>query len=145
MIQVFNKNYQNRFTSEVNYYVTIQNYGMKPYLQTIYENITDYTHYISKYTIFLNFNPRHKDKIEVEVLTYSPHIITKIKSKRKLAILTKFVFHVIMMHNDVNITKSINKVTYYNNGQEIMLSPNSFLSSYYGLVPSFNKIIQELK
>jgi hypothetical protein len=145
MIQVFSKKYENKFTSEVTYFFSIQNHGTRPFLQTVYENISDYGYYFSRYTIELNFYPRHKDKIEVEVLTYSPHIITKIKSKRKLAIFTKFVFHIIMMHNDVNITKSINKVMYHNNGQEITLSPNSFLKSYYGLVPYFYKIIQESK
>jgi hypothetical protein len=145
MIQVFNKTYQNRFVSEVTYYVMIQNHGIKPYVQTVYENITDYTHYVSKYTIFLNFHPRNKDKIELQVLKYSPDVINEIKSKRKLAILTKFVFYIILKNNDVNITKSISKVVYHDNGQDINLSANAFLKSYYRLVPRFQKIIQELK
>ena len=145
MIQVFNKTYQNRFVSEVTYYVMIQNHGIKPYVQTVYENITDYTHYVSKYTIFLNFHPRNKDKIELQVLKYSPDVINEIKSKRKLAVLSKFVFHLILKNNDVDITKSICKVTYYNNGQDINLSVNAFLKSYYKLVPRFTQIIQESK
>jgi len=145
MIQVFNKTYQNRFVSEVTYYVMIQNHGIKPYVQTVYENITDYSHYFSKYTLFLNYYPKHKDKIEVEVLKYAPKVLTQIKNKRKLAILTKFVFHVIIRNNNVPITKAVSKVVYHNNGQEINLSPNAFLKSYYRLIPNFEQIIQESK
>jgi hypothetical protein len=145
MIQVFNKNYENRFSSEVTYYVSIQNYGIKPYFQVTYENVTDYTHYFSRYTVHLNFHPRNKDKIELQILKYSPDVLNKIKSKRKLAVLSKFVFYIILENNDVDITKSIGKVTYYNNGQEITLSPNAFLKSYYRLIPTFMQIIQESK
>ena len=145
MIQVFNKVYRNRFTNEVTYYVTIQNHGIKPYFETIYESVTDYTYYLTRYTVYLDFHPKHKDKIEMEVLKHASDILTRIKSKRKLAILTKFVFHLILQNNDANITKSINKVIYYNNGQEIILSPNAFLKSYYRLIPTFTQIIKELK
>jgi len=141
MIQVYNKVYANRFTSEVTYYITIQNHGIKPYFETIYESVTDYTHYLTRYTVYLNFHPQHKDKIEVEVLKHTSDVLTRIKSKRKLAILSKFVFYVILQNNDVNVTKSINKVIYYNNGQESILSANAFLKSYYRLVPFFYKIV----
>ena len=145
MIQVFSKKYENRFSSEVTYYVSIQNYGIKPYFQVIYENVTDYTYYVTKYVVFLGFYPKNRDKIEVEVLKYSPDVLNKIKSKRKLAVLSKFFFYVILRNNDVNVTKSIKKVIYYNNGQESILSANAFLKSYYRLVPVFDKIIQESK
>ena len=145
MIQVFNKTYENRFSSEVTYYVSIQNHGIKPYIETIHESITDYTHYFSKYTLFLNFHPKNTDKIEVEVLKYAPKVLTQIKNKRKLAILTKFVFHVIIRNSDAPITKAVSKVIYHNNGQEINLSPNAFLKSYYRLIPNFEQIIQESK
>jgi len=131
--------------NEVTYYVIIQSHGIKPYFQTIYESITDYTHYLTRYTVYLDFHPQHKDKIEVEILKYAPKVLTEIKSKRKLAVLTKFVFHVILKNNDVSITKSINEVVYHNNGQESILSSNAFLKSYYRLIPTFTQIIQELK
>jgi len=145
MIQVFGKTYENKFSSEVTYYVSIQNHGIKPYVETIHESITDYTHYFSKYTFFLNFYPKNVDKIEVEVLRYAPKVLTKIKNKRKLAILTKFIFYIIVQNNNVPITKAVARVIYHNNGQDIMLSPNAFLKSYYRLVPIFEQIIQESK
>jgi len=145
MIEVYNKIYENRFASEVTYYVSIQNHGTKPHFETMHESISDYTHYFSKYTLFLNFHPKNTDKIEVEVLKYSPKVLNKIKNKRKLAILTKFVFYVIIKNNDVPITKAISRVIYHNNGQEINLSVNAFLKSYYRLIPLFSQIIQESK
>jgi len=145
MIQVFGKTYENKFSSEVTYYVSIQNHGIKPYVETIHESITDYTHYFSKYTLFLSFHPKNTDKIEVEVLRYAPKVLTKIKNKRKLAILSKFIFYIIVQNNDAKITKAISRVIYHNNGQEINLSPKAFLVSYYRLVPIFEQIIQESK
>jgi hypothetical protein len=145
MIQVYNKTYQNRFASEVTYYVLIQSYGSKPYVETIHESITDYTHYFSKYTLFLSFHPKNTDKIEVEVLRYAPKVLTQIKNKRKLAILSKFIFYIIVQNNNVPITKAISRVIYHNNGEEIILSPNAFLKSYYRLIPIFSQIIQESK
>ena len=145
MIQIFNRLYENKFTNEVTYFFSIQSYGVKPYFETVYESVTDYTHYFSKYTIFLSFHPRNKDKIEVEVLRYAPNILINIKAKRKLAILSKFIFHLIIKNNDVPITKAINRVVYNNNGQDINLSVNAFLKSYYRLIPRFQKIIQDLK
>jgi len=145
MIQVFGKTYENKFSSEVTYYVLIQSYGSKPYVEIIHESISDYTHYFSKYTLFLNFYPRNKDKVEVEILKYTPKVLTEIKNKRKLAILSKFVFYIMLKNNDVNITKAVSRVIYHNNGQEINLSVNAFLKSYYRLVPIFEQILQESK
>jgi len=145
MIEVYNKIYQNRFASEVTYYVLIQNYGVKPHFETMHESITDYTHYFSKYVVFLNFYPKNTDKIEVEVLRYAPKVLTKIKNKRKLAILSKFIFYIILKNNDTKITKAVSKVIYHNNGQEINLSAKAFLVSYYRLIPIFEQILQESK
>ena len=145
MIQIFNRLYENRFINEVTYFFSIQNHGMRPYFEVVYESVSDYTHYFSKYTIFLSFHPRNKDKIEVEILKHAPNILTRIRSKRKLAILAKFAFHIILENNDVPITKAVSKVVYHNNGQDINLSVNSFLKSYYRLIPRFQKTIQELK
>jgi len=145
MIEVYNKIYDNKFMSEVTYYVLIQNYGVKPHFETMHESISDYTHYFSKYTLFLNFYPKNRDKVEVEILKYAPKLLTQIKNKRKLAILTKFVFYVIIKNNDAKITKTVSRVIYHNNGQEINLSVNAFLKSYYRLVPLFSQIIQESK
>ena len=145
MIQVFDKKYENKFSSEVTYYVSIQNHGIKPYVETIHESITDYTHYFSKYTLFLSFHPKNTDKIEVEVLRYAPKVLTQIKNKRKLAILSKFIFYIIVQNNDVPITKAVSRVIYHNNGQEINLSAKAFLVSYYRLVPIFEQILQESK
>jgi hypothetical protein len=81
----------------------------------------------------------------VEVLRYAPNILINIKSKRKLAVLSKFIFHLIIKNNDVPITKAINRVVYHNNGQDFNLSVNAFLKSYYRLIPRFQKIIQDPK
>jgi len=145
MLQVYSKTYQNRFVNEVTYFFHLQNHGANPRFEVVYEGVSDYTHTFSKYVVFLGFYPKNRDKIELEVLKYSPDVLNKIKSKRKLAVLSKFLFYVILRNNDVNVTKSIKKVIYYNNGQESILSANAFLKSYYRLVPVFDKIIQESK
>jgi hypothetical protein len=142
MIQVFSKTYQNRFVNEVTYFFHLQNLGANPRFEVIYEDVSDYTHYLTKYTVFLSFYPKNRDKIEIEILKYAPNVLNKIKSKRKLAILTKFAFYVIIRNSDTSITKAINRVIYQNNGQDIMLSPNAFIKSYYRLVPVFDKITQ---
>ena len=143
MLQVYSKTYQNRFVNEVTYFFHLQNHGANPRFEVVYEGVSDYTHTFSKYVVFLSFYPKNRDKIEVEVLKYAQKVLTEIKSKRKLAVFAKFAFFIVIKNNDTDITKSIGKVTYYNNGQEITLSTNAFLKSYYRLVPVFDKITQE--
>ena len=143
VIQVFNKIYQNRFVNEVTYFFHLQNHGANPRFEVIYEDVSDYTHTFSKYVVCLSFYPRNKDKIEVEILKYTPMMLTKFKTKRKLAVFAKFAFFIIIKNNDTDITKAVNKVIYHNNGQDINLSANAFLKSYYRLVPVFDKITQE--
>ena len=143
MLQVYSKTYQNRFVNEVTYFFHLQNHGANPRFEVVYEGVSDYTHTFSKYVVFLSFYPKNRDKIEVEILKHAPNILTRIKSKRKLAILSKFIFYIILENNDVSITKAIHKVVYHNNGQDINLSVNAFLKSYYRLVPVFDKITQE--
>jgi len=143
MLQVYSKTYQNRFVNEVTYFFHLQNHGANPRFELIYEDVSDYTYYLTKYIVFLSFYPKNRDKIEIEILKYAPNVLNKIKSKRKLAILTKFSFYVIIRNNDTSVTKAISRVIYHYNGQEITLSPNSFLKSYYRLVPFFDKITQE--
>jgi hypothetical protein len=145
MIQVFERLYSNKFTNEVTYFFHLQNYGANPKFEVVHETVSDYTHYFSKYVVFLNFYPKNRDKVEVEILKYAPKLLTQIKNKRKLAILTKFVFYVIIKNNDAKITKAISGVIYHNNGQEINLSVNAFLKSYYRLIPLFAQIVEELK
>jgi hypothetical protein len=145
MIQVFERLYSNKFTNEVTYFFHLQNYGANPKFEVVHETVSDYTHYFSKYVVFLNFYPKNRDKVEVEILKYAPKVLTQIKNKRKLAILTKFVFYVIIKNNDAKITKSISRVIYHNNGQEINLSAKAFLVSYYRLIPIFSEILQETK
>ena len=140
MITVYNRTYNNRFTSEVTYYFNLQSQG-RPTIETVYENITDYSYYYSKYVIFLNFYPRDIRKIEIDMTLKTPIILNSIRSKRKLSVLSKFAFHLVMKHNNFPITKSIRKVEYHNNDQEFVLSNNAFLKSYYKLVPFFNDIL----
>ncbi len=140
MIEIYSKTYHNKFTSEVSYYFNLQSQG-KPRIECIYECISDYDHYYSKYTVFLNFYASNKSKIELEVLQNAPILLKRIRTKRKLAVLTKFVFHITMSHNHFPITKSIQKIIYNNNDQEFSLSTNAFLKSYYKLVPFFNEIL----
>ncbi len=140
VITVFSKIYHNKFTSEVSYYFNLQSQG-KPRIECIYECISDYDHYYSKYIVILNYFPHNKSKIEIDVLTYAPSLLNEIRSKRKLAVLTKFIFYLVMKHNNFPITKSIQKIIYNNNDQEFVLSNNAFLKSYYKLLPFFNKIL----
>ena len=140
MIAVYSKVYRNKFTSEITYYFDLQVQG-KPQLSSVYECISDYDHYYSKYVIFLNFFPHNKSKIELEVLQNAPILLNKTRTKRKLAVLTKFIFYLVMKHNEFSITNSIRKVEYHNNGQEFLLSSNAFLKSYYKLIPFFNDIL----
>jgi len=140
MITVYNRTYNNRFTSEVTYYFNLQSQG-RPTIETVYECINDYDHYYSKYILVLNFFPHNKSKIELEVLQNAPILLNKTRTKRKLAVLTKFIFYSVMKHNNFPITKSIRKVEYHNNDQEFVLSNNAFLKSYYKLVPFFNDIL----
>ena len=140
MIEVFNKVYYNKFINEVSYYFTLITQG-KPRLETIYESVSDYDHYYSKYIVFLNFFPKNKSKIEVEVLTNGSILLNKLKAKRKLAVLTKFIFYIVILNNDFPITKGVSGVLYNNNNEEFQLSVNAFLKSYYKLVPFFNQIL----
>jgi len=106
-----------------------------------YESLSDYDYYYSKYIIFLNFYPSNKSKIELEVLTNAPTLLSKIKTKRRLSVLTKFIFYIIIRNNEFPITKSINGVIYNNNDQEYRLSVNAFIKSYYNLLPLFYQIL----
>jgi len=145
MIQVFERLYSNKFTNEVTYFFHLQNYGANPKFEVVHETVSDYTHYFSKYVVFLNYYPKNTDKVEVMLLRFSPTVFSNFKTKRRLAILTKFAFYLMFQNNDIPITKAIDKVIYYNNGEEIILSPNAFLKSYYRLVPTFRQILQESK
>jgi len=140
MITVYSKVYYNKFTSEVAYYFNLQTQG-KPRIECIYENITDYSYYYSKYVILFNFYPRDIRKIEIDMILKTPIILNSIRSKRKLSVLSKFAFHLVMKYNDFAITKSIQKIIYNNNDQELILSNNAFLKGYYRLVPFFNEIL----
>jgi len=140
MMTVYSRIYNNKFTSEVNYYFHLQSQG-KPQFQVFYESLSDYDYYYSKYIIFLNFYPSNKSKIELEVLTNAPTLLSKIKTKRKLAVLTKFIFYALIRHNSFPVTKAISKVVYNNNGNEFQLSVNAFIKSYYNLLPSFKQIV----
>ena len=140
VITVFSRVYQSKFTTETNYYFNLQIQG-KPKLEVVYESLSDYDYYYSKYIIMLNFHPANKNKIEIDTLQYAPVILNKIKSKRRLAVLTKFIFYLVIRNNKVAITKAINKVVYNNNDREFILSNNAFLKSYYKLLPFFNKVL----
>lgn len=140
MITVYSKIYRNKFTAETNYYFNLQSQG-KPRIETVYENITDYTYYYSKYTVMLNFYPRNIRQIETEMILHTPTVLSNTKTKRKLAILSKFAFHLVVKYNDFAITRSIQKIIYNNNDQEFLLSSNAFLKSYYKLIPFFNDIL----
>ncbi len=137
MITVFSRIYSNKFVSEVNYYFHIG----KTQFEVVYENISEYDYFYSKYTILLNFYIKNKDKVEVEMIRDTPIIMNNTRAKRKLSILSKFAFYIIMRNNDFNITKAINKVIYNLNGEDINLSPNSFLKSYYRLIPYFTRLV----
>ena len=140
MMTVYTKVYRNKFISEANYYFHLQSQGKEKF-ETIYENINEYDYYYSKYTVFLNFFPRDKPKIEVEILANAPILLSKLKTKRKLTVLTKFIFYVVIRHNSFPVTKAIGKVVYNNNGNEFQLSVNAFIKSYYNLLPSFKQIV----
>jgi len=140
VITVFSRVYQSKFTTETNYYFDLQIQG-RPKFETVYESLSDYGYYYSKYIVMLSFYPSNKNKIEIETLQYAPVLLNETRSKRRLAVLTKFIFYLIMSNNKVAITRAINKVLYNNNNQEFILSNNAFLKSYYKLLPFFNKVL----
>jgi len=140
MITVFSRVYQSKFTTETNYYFNLQVQG-KPKLEVVYESLSDYNYYYSKYIIMLNFHPVNKNRIEVDTLKYASALLNETRSKRRLSVLTKFIFYLVMRNNKVAITRAINRVVYNNNGQEFVLSNNAFLKSYYKLLPFFNKVL----
>jgi len=140
MITVYTKVYRNKFITETSYYFNLQIQG-RPRFETIYESISDYDHYYSKYIVMLNYVPHNKNKIEVEVLMNAPILLNKIRTKRRLSVLAKFIFYIIIRNNEFPITKSINGVIYNNNDQEYRLSVNAFIKSYYKLVPFFKHIL----
>jgi len=140
---VYTKIYNNNYNTEVNYYFLINNYAGKSYARVAYELIDDYRYYHSEYRINFNFPLRNRGKIEVETVRYTQNVIEKSKQRRKLSVLSKFIFHVIIKNNIVNIPKSISSITYINNGNSLILSPNAFIKSYYNLVPFFEDIYKQ--
>ena len=140
MIKIYSKVYGNNYSTEINYYFLVNNYAGKPYTRVSYELIDGYQYYHSEYYINFSFYIKHKEKIEIDAIRYTPYIIEKTRQKRRLSILTKFIFHIIVKHNFVNLYKSITSVTYTNNGDSVTLSPNAFIKSYYRLVPFFEQI-----
>ena len=143
MIKVYSKVYNNTHTTESNYYFLINNYAGKSYARVAYELIDDYMYYHSSYIVNFNFPLRNRGKIEIETIKYVPFVIENVKQKRKLSIVTKFIFFLIVKNNIINVPKSINSITYDINGDSVILSPNAFIKSYYKLVPFFEQIYNQ--
>jgi hypothetical protein len=102
--------------------------------------ITDVNYYFSKYTIELNGEVRHAEKIKNEIIKYTPILFENIREKRRLSVLAKFILYLIAINNSTSIYKIVKEVKYHNNGNEIHLSSNAFIKSAYKLLPLFEKI-----
>jgi hypothetical protein len=140
MIEVYHKIYENKIIKETSYYFNINNHGKLKYYEVVYEMITDVSYYFSKYTIELNGEVRHAEKIKNEIIKYTPILFENIREKRRLSVLAKFVLYLIAINNSTSIYKIVRQIRYHNNGNEIYLSPNAFIKSTYKLVPIFEKI-----
>jgi len=140
MIEVFHKVYEDKVRTEVSYYFLINNYGSKKFYEVIYEMISDVSHYYSKYHIELNEKIRNIEKIENDMMKFTPLLFLEIKQKRRLAVLAKFTLFIISTTNNISLYKLPKRAIYYNNGDEIILSPHAFANSAYALTPFFEKI-----
>ena len=143
MIEVYRKVYENKITKEVSYYFFINNHGIKKYYETVYELVSDVNYYYSRYTVNLEGKIKNKEKIETDIIKYTPKLFENMKEKRRLGVLAKFILYIISIANNSSIYKMIRDVRYYNNGNEIILSPNAFIKSTYKLIPLFEQIYKE--
>jgi hypothetical protein len=143
MIEIYYKKYDNKVIKEVSYYFVLNNRGAKKYYEVIYEMISDFDHYYSKYVIELKGEIRYKEEIENNVIKYVPILLSKIRGKRRLSVLAKFILYIISIVNNTSIYKLPERVVYYNNGNEILLSSNAFVKSSYKLLPLFEQIYKE--
>jgi len=143
MLEVYRKIYQNKIVKETTYYFNINNRGFKKYYETIYEMVSDIDHYFSKYTVIIEGELKNAEKIKNDVVRCTPSLFNSIKEKRRLGVLAKFILYVIATTNNSSIYKMIREVKYYNNGNEISLSPNAFTKSAYKLVPVFERVYKQ--
>jgi len=140
MIEVYHVVYEGKIVSEVSYYILINNRGLKRYYETVYELVSDVDHYYSKYRVEINGEIRHKEKIENDAYRFTPILFSKVKQKRRLAVLSKFVLFLISITNSHAIYELPKEVRYHNNGNEVILSPHAFVNSTYRLIPLFEQI-----
>jgi len=143
MIEVYRKLYTNRFETEIAYYFNINNRGLKKYYEVSYEWIGNADYVYSKYSVELNDNVKNSAKIENDVYRFTPILFSTVKAQRRLAVLSKFILYIISEVNNIPIYKLVQKVVYYHDGIEFILSPNAFVKSTYELIPRFEKIYKE--
>jgi len=143
MLEVYHQTYHGKIETEVSYYFLVNNYGVKKFYEVIYEMISDISHYYSKYHVDLNEKIEHLGKIENDVYRFAPILLSRIKQKRRLSVLSKFVLYIISTTNNSAMYKLINRVIYYNDGNEVYLSPNAFIKSAYRLIPLFEQIYKQ--
>ena len=140
MLEVYRQTYHGKIETEVSYYFLVNNYGVKKFYEVIYEMISDTSHYYSKYHVDLNEKIEHLGKIENDVMKYTPLLFLRVRQKRRLAVLTKFILYIIAVTNNISIYRLPKKVVYHNNGVEVYLSSHAFVNSTYELIPLFEKI-----
>jgi len=143
MLEVYRKTYTNKFRTEISYYFSIKLHGSTKYYEVVYELLDDVNHYYSKYHVELDEKIRNSEKIENDMIRYTPVLFSKTNQVRRLAILSKFVLYIISEINSIPIYKLPRRITYYNNGNNTYLSVNAFVKSTYKLIPLFEKIYHQ--
>jgi len=140
MLEVFSKKYRGKVNTDVTYYFFINNRGKRKFYQVIYESISDISYEYSRYDVSLKTGEVDMERIEDDMYRFTPILFLKIKAQRRLAILSKFALYIISENTGIPIYKLVEKVSYYHDGDEIILSTNSFIKNTYALIPRFEKV-----
>jgi len=143
MLEIYRKQYTGKIGVEITYYFNINTRGTKKHYEVIYEWLSDGGYQFSKYLVELNDNVKNSAKIENDVYRFTPILFSTVKAQRRLAVLSKFILYLISEVNNIPIYKLVQKVVYYHNGVESILSVNAFVKSTYELIPKFEKIYKE--
>jgi len=144
MMEIYNKIYTNKFTTEITYYFNINTRGVKKYYEVIYEWLSDRGYQYSKYRIELIDEVKGEGKIENDLYRFTPKLFSEIKAQRRLAVLAKFVLYIISENTGIPIYKLVKEVRYTHNGVELQLSTNAFVKSTYELIPRFEKVYRQI-
>jgi len=140
MIELFRKKYYGNINTEISYYFLINSRGAKKYYQVIYELLSDISYEYSRYEVVIQGVLKNLEKIEIDMLKYTPILYNSIKAQRRLSVIAKFALFVISENTKIPVYRLVKEVHYHRNGVDIQLSPNSFVKTAYELIPKFEKI-----